>query len=205
MARIAFVLSLVLGVVSCSTVRADDDDDDDDDKHHERYRAEERGRGSATSPATTGPTARGVFPNTNAQVAKECGSCHFAYPAGLLPARSWTTLMGGLQDHFGDVAILDDADRDAVLAYLTANAADAAPGARLSARVASSVPAGQTPLRITEVPFIRHEHNELPKGVVGKDGKVASFAMCDSCHTGAAKGSFSESEINIPGLGRWDD
>ena len=40
---------------------------------------------------------------------EECGSCHMAYPPGLLPARSWTKVMSGLDNHFGDNAELDAA------------------------------------------------------------------------------------------------
>ncbi len=28
---------------------------------------------------------------------------------------------------------------------------------------------------------------------------------CASCHPGAARGSFEEDEVVVPGLGRWDD
>ena len=37
---------------------------------------------------------------------QECGSCHLAYPPGLLPALSWQRLMGGLDRHFGTDAIV---------------------------------------------------------------------------------------------------
>ena len=37
----------------------------------------------------------GVAPVTNALYAEECGSCHFAYPPGLLPASSWQQVMTG--------------------------------------------------------------------------------------------------------------
>jgi len=37
---------------------------------------------------------------------QECGSCHFAYQPGLLPARSWSTIMQGLDQHFGENAEL---------------------------------------------------------------------------------------------------
>ncbi len=41
---------------------------------------------------------------------QECGSCHLAYPPGLLPASSWQRLMGDLPHHFGTDASLDAAD-----------------------------------------------------------------------------------------------
>jgi mono/diheme cytochrome c family protein len=30
---------------------------------------------------------------------QECAACHMAYPPGLLPARSWTRIMSGLDKH----------------------------------------------------------------------------------------------------------
>ena len=36
-----------------------------------------------------------VAPVTDKVVAKECSACHMLYPAGLLPARSWTAVMAG--------------------------------------------------------------------------------------------------------------
>ena len=38
---------------------------------------------------------------------QECGSCHAAYPPGMLPARSWQRVMGGLDRHYGSDASLD--------------------------------------------------------------------------------------------------
>ena len=39
---------------------------------------------------------------------KECGSCHFAYPAGLLPSNAWNKMMENLSNHFGDDASVDE-------------------------------------------------------------------------------------------------
>jgi len=35
--------------------------------------------------------------------------------------------------------------------------------------------------------------------------EVGSFSRCDACHTGAAKGSYDEHGVRIPGFGRWED
>ena len=43
-----------------------------------------------------GAKAPGVAPVENPQYLEECGSCHFPYQPGLLPARSWTKVMAGL-------------------------------------------------------------------------------------------------------------
>ena len=43
---------------------------------------------------------------TNAAWKAECGSCHAAYPPGLLPAPSWRAVMAGLDRHFGTDATI---------------------------------------------------------------------------------------------------
>ena len=48
-----------------------------------------------------------VAPVANAKYKEECGSCHFAYQPGLLPARSWEKIMGNLENHFNENAELD--------------------------------------------------------------------------------------------------
>ena len=40
----------------------------------------------------------------------ECGSCHMAFPPGMLPATAWKKQMDTLQQHYGSNATLDAAD-----------------------------------------------------------------------------------------------
>ncbi len=146
----------------------------------------------------------GVAPVDNALYDKECGACHFAYQPGLLPARSWKRLMAGLEDHFGENAEMDEADVKAITEYLVKHSADKSDYKR-SRKMARSIPAAATPLRITEVPYFRHEHEEIPDRVVRGNAKVGSLANCDACHARVKAGSFDEDEIEIPGYGRWED
>ena len=143
-----------------------------------------------------------VKPVDNPLYKSECGSCHFAYQPGFLPARSWRKLMGGLADHFGDNAELGEGDRKAIEAYLVANAADNA-GERRSRKLLRSI-GDSTPLRISEVPYFKHEHDEIPLRVI-KHEKIGSFSNCIACHTKADLGSYAERDIRIPGVGRWED
>jgi hypothetical protein len=50
-----------------------------------------------------------IVPVDNKQYKEECGSCHFAYPPGLLPSKSWEKLLtaDALSKHFGENAELD--------------------------------------------------------------------------------------------------
>jgi hypothetical protein len=140
----------------------------------------------------------------DARYARECGSCHFAYPPGLLPARSWQKLMGNLADHFGDNAELPQEDAAAITDYLARNAADRS-DYRRSVKITGSLSSGQTPVRISQVPYIVSKHDEIPVRLITGNPKVKSLSQCSACHTKADAGSFSEREINIPGYGRWED
>ena len=143
-----------------------------------------------------------MMPANDKLYVEECGACHFAYPPGLLPARSWEKLLSDLSDHFGENAELGTDVAHSLTAYLTKNAADKTRN-RLSQRLARSV-AHTTPLRITETAFFKREHREVPQRLVKDNPKVQSFSKCQVCHTRAAQGSFNEEEIDIPGHGKWD-
>lgn len=140
---------------------------------------------------------------TDADYQEECGACHFAYQPDLLPSASWKKLMASLHDHFGENAELDvDANRQ-LTAYLVANAADRSMNRR-SVRIVRSITTG-VPLRITDVPYFRKEHHEVPIRMIKGNDKVRSLANCDACHSEALKGDYSENGIIIPGYGRWED
>lgn len=145
-----------------------------------------------------------VAPVKNELYQSECGSCHFAYQPGLLPAASWEKIMGGLADHFGENAELFEDTRVELTDYLVVNAADNVDGYRRSAKILRSL-RGEAPLRITETPYIRYKHNEIPTRVIRNNKDVRSLSNCAACHTRADTGSYAEREINIPGIGRWED
>ena len=148
----------------------------------------------------------GVAPVTNALYAEECGSCHFAYPPGLLPASSWQQVMTGLADHFGDNAELDNQDEQQLTEYLTSNAADTS-SYRRSRKIMNSLSNTNMPppLRITELPYFRHEHREIPNRIIKLPEVGGTLSQCNACHQRAEKGSFNEHEISIKGFGRWED
>lgn len=145
-----------------------------------------------------------VAPVKNALYKEECGSCHFAYQPGLLPARSWTKMMGDLENHFDENAELDKDVQTKLTQYLVKNAADHANYKR-SRRIMNSLSKTDSPLRITETPYFIRKHNEIPKRMVKDNPKLGSFSKCATCHTYAEKGSYDDDAVNIPGVGRWDD
>ncbi|MEJ2610597.1 MAG: cytochrome C [Candidatus Thiodiazotropha sp.] len=135
---------------------------------------------------------------------EECGSCHFPFQPGFLPAKSWQEIMAGLSEHFGENAELSDEDTQNIAAYLDANAAGNI-DREIPNKVMWSLRYKPNPKRITETAFFRHEHRKIPVSVLNNKGEKISFANCDSCHTRAMQGSFNEHEIRIPGVGRWED
>lgn len=145
-----------------------------------------------------------VAPVNDAFYKEECGSCHFPYQPGLLPARSWQRVMSGLDDHFGENAELDVADAKRLTDYLTANAADNADYKR-SRGITRSLQNSEVPLRISEMRYFKRKHHELSSRMVTGNPKVRSFSNCDLCHTRAAQGSYNEHQVKIPGFRSWDD
>ena len=127
----------------------------------------------------------------NAKWKTECASCHTLYHPGLLPERSWRKLMGGLDKHFGDNASLDPPAQKEITDFLVKHSA------RAGSRYAKSVPAGATPLSMTETAWFKREHREV-RADVWKRTKVGSASNCVACHKGADEGGFSERGVAIP-------
>jgi cytochrome c553 len=129
-------------------------------------------------------------PVSNAVVKEECGSCHLAFPASMLPASSWTRMMADLKNHFGDDASIDPELAKQVTQYLAANAADAG-GRRYSEKLMRGVTASQAPLRITELPKWTSEHRKVPAWE-WKHKDVRTKANCVACHADAEQGYFND-------------
>ena len=143
---------------------------------------------------------RDVFRNTNATYEKECGSCHFAYSPGLLPARSWELHMERLEKHFGESVVLPAATRETVRKYLVDNAADRSPfeGSKL---VMARVDPTTTPYRFQELALFREMHRIVLEVINRKSKvKVRTLTNCNACHQFAAEGSFATGELVVPGL-----
>jgi len=167
------VLLTLAGIGTCIALA-----DDDENEHHSDSK-----RRQVT--AAVDPTYKA-----------ECGSCHMLYPSGLLPARSWTAMMGGLKEHFGENASLDAATTQKLTAFLTENAADRS-DQRRSRKIAQSIPAKASPLRFTETQYFKRQHHEV-EAAIWKRKAIGSPANCVACHGQAEAGNFSEDEIRIP-------
>ena len=146
-----------------------------------------------------GDNGRRIASTMNSAYVEECGSCHMAYPAMLLPDRSWRKVMTGLEDHFGENAELDDATRREIENYLVGESRRA-PFRKLFRNLRDAAP-----LRITGLPYFVHEHDEIPSRFVAGNERVKSLSQCNACHRDAERGRFDEDDVVIPGVGRWDD
>ena len=133
---------------------------------------------------------------------KECGTCHFAYSPGLLPARSWILQLDRMATgkHFGESVQLPAATRAQIQDYLTRNAADVSPYEGSKAFM-ERVPASQTPYRLSGVRLFKEMHTVINETINTKNKvKVRSITNCNACHRRADEGSFGNDELYIPGL-----
>ena len=122
---------------------------------------------------------------------QECAACHMAYQPGLLPAKSWARVMGGLDKHYGSDASLDAASVQQISRWLQAEAGT-------YKRVAEAPPED----RITRSAWFVSKHRKLDPQV-WKHASVKSAANCAACHTGADRGDFDDDGVKMPaGLGR---
>ena len=141
-------------------------------------------------------TAKNFPPISNSQYTKECGTCHMAFPPQLLPARSWRQIMGGLNNHFGDSAQLDDAARQKLTEYLTSNSADGADNMQ-SMSVMKSIGPNETPSRITKVPYIAGLHAAVLDPVWGGYPHPKTLSECSVCHTKAEAGNYTDRGFTV--------
>jgi hypothetical protein len=148
----------------------------------------------------TPDSKRGFLAATDPLYVKECGSCHFPYSPGLLPARSWVRHLDRLDKHFGESLKLAPPEREALQRYLTTNAADVSPyeGSHL---FMERIAAGSTPYRFREVFLFREMHGIIVNVIAVKpEVKVRTLTNCNGCHLGAERGSFGNLELFVPGL-----
>lgn len=146
-----------------------------------------------------------VQPVTNKAYQEECGSCHFAYPPGLLPGKSWAKLLDdkALNDHFGENASLDADTLKDIRDYAQENAAENSNFKR-SRKIALATEEGAAPLRITEVRYIKRKHHDIPEKMIKGNKDVKSLSYCNACHTKAEKGIFDNDTVSIPNFLDYD-
>jgi hypothetical protein len=182
----AVVLAFFLAFGAFYDVLADDD-------HRKRNRGYQKGfhRGDDDNNDHHTP----LKPVANQPYKETCGACHFAYQPELFPSGSWVGILGNLGDHFGQAVEIDAESKKAIVKYLTENSAEYS-GAKLARKIMKCL-RGQTPSRITEIPYIQREHHEVPAEVFTRKA-VGSFSNCSACHTTAEQGIYDDDNVRIP-------
>lgn len=158
------------------------------------------GAGLAGANATLSARAVPGLPDsaTDPVYAEECGACHMAYHPSLMPARSWTALIAGLDDHFGENASLDPATAAGINAWLTARAAETVETRPAVALARALAPDNQVAaISITGSQFWKRTHAGLSDAVFAAR-PVSTRSNCAACHADAASGLFSPFAIAIP-------
>ena len=130
----------------------------------------------------------GVTPVDNPLYLQECGGCHFPYQPGLLPARSWNKLMGGLEPLRRKCGT-SGRRHQALTDYLVRNAADHANFKR-SRKIMNALPPGETPLRVSETPYFIDKHGQLSRAMVQDNPGVVSISRCRGLSYQCGQGFF---------------
>jgi hypothetical protein len=134
-------------------------------------------------------------PVTNQKYQELCGGCHFAYQPGLLPLASWQKILEQLDDHFGEKIEIDADEAEVLSLYFKKNSAETS-SAEDSKKIMRCL-GGRTPIRITDIPYIRKKHSKLHVSVF-KRKSVGSFSNCIACHTTAESGNYDDDDVKIP-------
>jgi hypothetical protein len=120
------------------------------------------------------------------KVKSECASCHMVYPPAFLPKESWTTIMSGLEKHYGTDASLDPQSIKEISQWLNQYAGT-------YKRVSSAPPND----RITESTWFIKKHRKITDST-WRNSQVKSKSNCMACHTSADKGSYDDDDVRVP-------
>lgn len=114
----------------------------------------------------------------------ECASCHVPFPARMLPAASWSAIVGTLDRHYGVDASVDSVTAHELTRWLTENASQ-----RATARPPED--------RLTRGTDFLRKHRDVPASV-WSGTSVKSPANCSACHSDGTDGAFRERNVRIP-------
>ena len=143
-----------------------------------------------------------IKPVDNEVYKNECGSCHFAYPAGLLPSSAWNKMMSNLSNHFGDDASVDEKTFQTLASYLNENSAEKSMNYKRSRKIVENLN-GVIPDSISKMPYMKKQHKEIKENLITQK-EVKGLFNCTACHQNAKKGIFSDDDVKIPNYGRWE-
>jgi hypothetical protein len=166
----------------------------DDDHYKKRYRYR-GGRQKVDDDRNGHDNKDHLRPVTNQTYKETCGGCHFAYQPELLPSASWLKILNQLDNHFGEKIETDPATIKNISDYLTTNGAENSSAER-SVKIMRCL-GNETPIRITDIPYIRKKHHELDPAIF-KRKSIGSMSNCVACHTTAENGIYDDDDVRIP-------
>lgn len=158
----------------------------EDHEHHEQRRTRDADAASAGGQYKR-PKQLAVPADAPEVWKSECGSCHLAYPPGLLPAAAWQQQMDTLKNHYGSDASLAPGEEQEIRAFLQRAAADN----RLPVEGADAP--GEPP-RITATRWFQRKHDEISAAKFAREA-VGGPGNCAACHRDAEAGSFRQHKI----------
>ncbi len=132
---------------------------------------------------------------SNAVYKNSCGTCHFAYQPGLLPARSWRKIINGPDGHAGGGLSLDNKTKAEIEKYLTQNSAEKTQSKR-SRKIVASI-GSDVPTRISQVPYIKEKHHKIGQEVFSRKS-IGWRGNCVACHKTAESGDYDDDNVSIP-------
>jgi hypothetical protein len=124
----------------------------------------------------------GVASVNNDRYTQACGSCHFLYQPGLLPAQSWEKLMAELPAHFTSKINLSPASAREIRNYLL-NSAAGRVNYQVSKQIMNTTKSGDVPTKVTATAYFVERHNSVTP-------IAQNFSNCIACHQHATEGAF---------------
>jgi hypothetical protein len=90
---------------------------------------------------------------------------------------------------------IDSEAKRVITGYLNANAAESS-SAKRAAKIMKCL-GSETPMRITQIPYIKKKHHEINPDVLNREA-IGSLSNCSACHTTAEKGIYDDDNVVIP-------
>ncbi len=136
---------------------------------------------------------------------EECGACHKAYPAFMLPSSSWERIRSGLDNHFGDKISPDHNDTDhrittdeqtVIFKYLTQNSAEHSTR-EISVKVMKSLDGARGRKSITKIKIWKDIHKDIAPYIYKSD-QIKDRSNCFACHKHFEYGVLEDVDIQVP-------
>lgn len=127
-----------------------------------------------------------------------CGvECHWLYPPGLLPSKSWRAIISKLSTHFGEKVELPSDLIQKIEKYLVDHAAEVTYSST-SVKILDGIEDNQTPLSVFGSKSIKRKHRKITKDIYERQS-IKNSTNCPACHIGVKDtGDFSEHDVEIP-------